>query len=185
MKLSIDTDVLQKYNLSLEQFLVMLLSYFNVDYHQTAEDLAKTGILNKHLFQKDSLIYSDNTRNLITQILTESSPKLQISPIKDFDALALKLRDLYPKGLKDGTTYTWQGTPEEIAQKLRVLVVEHNFIYTEAEALKAANEYVTSFGEDKTHMKLLKYFLLRTQNNEICSDFMTLIENSRDENNNR
>lgn len=95
--------------------------------------------------------------------------------------------NIYPSGNKSGTSYLWGGTLEEIAQKLMVLVTVHSFIYTEDEAIKATKEYVGSFEGDRSHMKLLKYFLLRTRKTEqeIDSDFMTIIEKNRDENNNR
>lgn len=120
-------------------------------------------------------------------MITEADERLNKSPIKDFYVLARKLMNIYPSGNKSGTSYLWGGTLEEIAQKLMVLVTVHSFIYTEDEAIKATKEYVGSFEGDRSHMKLLKYFLLRTRKTEqeIDSDFMTIIEKNRDENNNR
>ena len=89
----------------------------------------------------------------------------------------------YPNGIKPGTTYYWRGTKEEIAQKLRILVVKYNFQFTEEEAIAATEEYVNSF-KDYKHMKLLKYFLLKTLVSdgriEIDSPFMSIIENNRE-----
>lgn len=67
-----------------------------------------------------------------------------------------------------------------IAHKLRTLVVEYNFSFTEQEALRATEEYVKSFSDDKSHMQLLKYFILKTsKDNDMESMFMTIIENNR------
>lgn len=182
MNLSIDTDVLRKYNLSLERFLIMLLAYFHVDYTHQTNELIKNEILYKDLFSDGNLCCSGNTRKLIACILIESSPLLAEAPVKEFETLALQLMLLYPTGNKPDTTYPWCGSLQEIAQKLRVLVVEHHFLFTEAEARQATRQYVESFHGDFTYMKLLKYFLLRTKGKgEISSDFMTIIENNRDE----
>ena len=140
------------------------------------------------------IILSGNSRELVTRLLTEADERLKKSPVKDFYVLARKLMNIYPSGNKSGTSYPWGGTLEEIAQKLMVLVTIHGFTYTEDEAIKATKEYVDSFEGDRSHMKLLKYFLLRTRRTEqeIDSDFMTIIENNRwdkmpieDENSNR
>lgn len=170
MRITIDTNVLHKYNMGWVQFLERLKGFLGVSLET---------------YRNDALVLSDQSKELVARILTESNPSLKKSPIKDFEGLASKLQDIYPKGNKEGTTYPWRGTVEEIAQKLRVLVAEHDFIYTEEEAINATKQYVDSFKDDRTHMKLLKYFLLRTKDGEISSDFMTIIENNRNENNNR
>ena len=102
----------------------------------------------------------------------------------DFSKLADSLRECYPKGNKPRTTYSWQGSTEEIAQKLRILVVKYDFQFTEAEAISAVKEYVASFKNYK-YMQLLKYFILKTTDDGqghkmIDSLFMTIIENNRE-----
>lgn len=181
MRITIDTDILKKSHLSLGEFLVLLLGYYNQNFDVNIASLIDKGIANLSYDHLDDVILSDNAKNLVARILTESSEKLKQSPIKDFDALAEKLMAIYPEGNKEGTTYPWRGTKEEIAQKLRVLVVKYDFIFTEQEAINATKAYVYSFQEsrDYKHMKLLKYFLLRTKDNEITSDFMSIIENGK------
>lgn len=185
MKISIDTDVLARHKLTLEEFLVLLFPYFGYAYKENAGKLEEASLVSVNKYNPAYLVISNEMKDIIAEILTESDPKLSESPVRDFEALARKLMKIYPEGNKEGTTYSWQGTSEETAQKLRVLVVRHDFIYTEEEAINATKQYVNSFKDDRTHMKLLKYFLLRTKDREISSDFMTIIENNRDENNNR
>lgn len=184
MKITIDTEVLERNNISLGHFFILLMGYYGIIPFEAYGQLLAAGLISENLFNRSAVVLSDNTKDLVIRILTESSPKLNESPVKDFEGLARKLMDIYPKGNKKGTTYPWRGTVEEIAQKLRVLVTEHDFIYTEEEAIKATKQYVGSFKGDRTHMKLLKYFLLRTKDGEISSDFMTIIENNRNENDN-
>lgn len=187
MKITIDTDILKKYNITFGEYLVLLLGYYDFNFDDFMGRLVDKHLADISYDVMDDIILSDNTKNLVSRILVESSEKLRQSPVKDFDALAEKLMSIYPEGNKGGTTYPWRGTKEEIAQKLRVLVVKYDFIYTEQEAINATKAYVYSFQDkgDYTHMKLLKYFLLRTKNGEITSNFMSIIENNKDENNNR
>lgn len=181
MRITIDTDILKENHLSLGEFLVLLLGYYKHNFDENVASLIDKDIANLSYDHLDDVVLSDNAKNLVARILTESSEKLRQSPVKDFDALAEKLMSVYPEGNKEGTTYPWRGTKEEIAQKLRVLVVKHDFIFTEREAIDATKSYVRTFQEakDYRHMKLLKYFLLRTKDNEITSDFMSIIENSK------
>lgn len=179
MRYSVDTHVLSKYNLSIENFLTMLFPYFEISYSKAMADTIAKELADKNLYEEQELVLSNNSKNLVAKVLIESSEKLDQSLIKDFEALANILMDLFPKGNKPGTTYPWRGTKEEVAQKLRTLVVKHNFYFTEKEAVDATMEYIHNFTEDTSHMKLLKYFILKTKDKEISSDFMTIIENNR------
>lgn len=186
MKLSIDTKVLSKYNLTLGEFLTLMFPYLQINPALPYWNLIAKKLADEDLTGKNSLVLSDNTKDLISRVLVESDSKLSQSPIKDYELLAQKLMEIYPLGCKEGTSYKWRGTTAEIAQKLRILVALHNFTFTEEEALEATKQYVSQFPENKKHMKLLKYFILKvTPTKDIHSDFMTLIENNRDETNSR
>ena len=186
MKLSVNTNVLKKYNLSLGHFLVLLTSYYGIDCNKIQEELMEMGIAEKNLFNEFPPIISDNTKNLIAKILVESDDKLQSCPIKDFEALAETLQQFFPEGKKPGKTYSWRGTVEEIAQKLRTLVVRYDFSFTLSEAMEAVDEYVSSFTHPYTYMHTLRNFLLYTKKEngkyEMESQFMSIIENNRENN---
>lgn len=179
MNISIDTKVLQEKHLTMGEFLVMLMGFYNIKYKDCFDKLISKHIISRNLFDKDSMVLSDNTRNLVTNILTMSDKRVVSSGI-NFNTLAERLQNLYPKGCKSGTTYPWRGDTEEIAQKLRTLMVVHNFSFTEEEAIRATEEYIESYGESNDKMQLLKYFILKTKRDgEIDSMFMTIIENNR------
>ena len=181
MRITIDTDILSRNNISLGEFLVLLLGYNNCNFDERFGSLVDKKLADIDKYTMGSIVLSGNSKDLIARLLTEADERLKKSPIKDFYRLAAVLRNLYPDGNKAGTTYPWRGTVEEIAQKLMVLVTMHGFIYTEDEAIRATKEYVSDFKSDRAHMKLLKYFILRTNKDkhEIESDFMTIIENNR------
>lgn len=182
MKFTINTEVLSKYNLTIGEFLLMLLGYHEINYDSVYKRLADSHLIEPNLFNKTSVVLSNNSKDLVARILTESDDKIFKSSI-DFDNLAKKLQEIYPDGIKAGKTYSWRGKTEEIAQKLRVLVSRFNFEFTEEEAIAATKEYVQSFKPPYTVMHTLRNFLLYTTvvdgQYEIESQFMTIIENRR------
>lgn len=178
MRITIDTEILNKEHLTLADFLVLLIGFYDLNYKDSLDRLIRDGTIDLNLRKDGSFILSNNTKNLILRVLTESNDKVKNIDI-DFEDLAKKLQAIYPKGNKPGTTYDWRDTTETIAQKLRVLVVKYDFIFTEEEALRATKDYVSSF-DDLQHMHLLRNFILRTNKDKtIDSMFMTLIENNR------
>lgn len=185
MKLTINTDVLKKYNLSIGEYLLLLVGYYDVNYEQTFNKLVEKGLIEANLFKQMSAVLSNNTKDLVASIITESDDRVVKSGI-DFIKLAAKLQELYPEGNKPGKSYSWQGTIREIAMKLRTLVVNYDFTFTEEEAIKAVKGYVESF-KDYKYMALLRNFILTTSKDsyghrEINSMFMTIIEHNRKEN---
>lgn len=184
MKLSIDTNVLKKYQLSLGEFLVLLMSHYDINYIDSYDLLVNKGLADKNLFKEFCPILSDNIKSLVAKILIESDDKV-INCSIDIDELAIKLQALYPDGVKAGKTYTWRGDTDEIAFKLRTLIAKYDFSFTEEEAINAVKEYVDSFKAPYQYMHTLKNFLLFIKKNQGCyemeSIFMSIIENNREQ----
>lgn len=183
MRITIDTVTLSKHNLNLGEFLVLLLEHYGFNFNECFGSLVDNKLADIDKFTMGNIVLSNNSRNLVTRLLLECDERIKKSPVKNFYVLAAKLRNIYPNGNKAGTTYPWHSTVNDVAQKLMCLVVVHDFIFTEDEAIKATKEYVNSFKGDRSHMKLLNYFILRTkkEQQEIESDFMSIIENDRDD----
>lgn len=179
-KVSINKDVLEKNNLSMDEFLVLLLTYNKANIQEVKESLVQKGLADFSVMDNE-LVISNVTKDLITSV-TIDSDKAVISKDKEFRELAEKLKELFPKGKKAGTTYMWRDSTAVIARKLKTLVVKYDYEFTEEQALKATKAYVESFNGDYTYMQLLKYFILKTlPDGEIKSDFMSYIENEGQE----
>lgn len=178
MNITIDDKVLKKYNLTLEEFLVLYLCSKEVNIEGTIQDLIDSGIVDKDLYNKISAVVSNNTKELIAAIIIDSD-KAVINKDEEFESLAAKMREIYPKGIKPGTTYTWRDSIPIIARKLKTLVSKFNVSFTEEEALTATQKYVDSFNGDTKFMQLLKYFILKTDKNtgDVRSDFLAIIQN--------
>lgn len=181
MRLAIDEKILAKNNLTLNEYLLLLFNAKGGDVHECVASLTAKGWAGADLFDDTKVVLSDNTKEKIFNVLIDSD-KLVENKQGDFEAVADKLREIFPKGNKAGTNYNWRGSTAEIARKLKNLVVKYGCRFTEEEAVEATKAYVASFNGDYKYMKLLKYFLLKTPRNnngdvEIESDFMTYLEN--------
>lgn len=179
-KVSINKDVLEKNNLSMDEFLVLLLTYNKANIQEVKQSLVEKGLADFSVFD-DELVISSTTKDLITSISIDSDVKV-LSKDKEFKELADKLKELFPKGKKAGTTYMWRDSTAVIARKLKTLVVKYDYQFTEEQAIKATKAYVESFNGDYTYMQLLKYFIFKSlPDGEIKSDFMSYIENEGQE----
>ena len=182
MKLTIDQTILDKNNLTIEEFLVLFLSAREVDIGVISQSLVAKGLADKDLFSSGKLVISDKVKDLLSTISIESDKNV-IDKDSEFTELATELREIYPAGRKDGTTYMWRGTTAEVAKKLKTLVVKYGYTINREDVLKATKEYVNSFNGNYRYMQLLKYFILKSVkdadgNVDIKSELMSLIENS-------
>lgn len=182
MKLTIDQTVLDKNGLTLEEFLVLYLGAKDVDIESVSQSLIAKGLADKDLFSNGKIVVSDKIKDLISTISIDSDKNV-IDKDSEFTELATELREIYPAGRKDGTTYMWRGTTAEVAKKLKTLVVKYGYTINREDVLKATKEYVNSFNGNYRYMQLLKYFILKSVrdadgNVDIKSELMSLIENS-------
>ena len=134
------------------------------------------------MFSSRKIVVSDKIKDLISTISIDSDKNV-IDKDSEYMELAVKLRELYPAGRKEGTTYMWRGTTAEVAKKLKTLVVKYGYTLNKEEVIKATKEYISSFNGNYRYMQLLKYFILKSAkdadgNTEIKSELMSLIENS-------
>ena len=172
MNITINTKILQKHHLSLGEFLLMLLSYFDINLEDCQNSIIKKTLAQPNVIKRIGIVLSNNDKDLVAQILLESNEKVINSGI-------------YPESNKPGTTHKWRGTTDMVAQKLRTLVAVHDFHFTPEEAIQATKNYISSFEPPYQDMLLLRSFLLTTRKSsiddisEIDSLFMTYIENNR------
>lgn len=181
MKLSIDKEILEANNLTLEEFLVLCLGINNTDIRKTVNSLINKGFADKDLFTDNKIYISTKIKNLLASMVINSDKNV-INKDEVFTDLAIKLRNIYPAGRKPGTTYLWRGTTMEIAKKLKTLVVKYGYTLNENEVIEATKEYINSFNGDYRYMQLLKYFILKSVkdadgNTDIKSELMSIIEN--------
>lgn len=143
------------------------------------------GIVDKDLHNPFSAVVSDNTKDIVASIIIDSDSKV-INKDEEFNALADKMRDLYPEGKKPGSTYYWRDSVPVISRKLKTLVAKFGVQLTEEKVLSATRRYIESFNGNYTYMQLLKYFILKTDKvtGDIRSELLSYMENEGQEDNN-
>lgn len=135
MKLTIDQTILDKNGLTLEEFLVLYLGAKDVDIKSVSQSLIAKGLANKDLFFNGRIVVSDKVKDLISTISIDSDKNV-IDKDSEFTELATELREIYPAGRKDGTTYMWRGTTAEVAKKLKTLVVKYGFTINKEDVIR-------------------------------------------------
>lgn len=183
MNISINEEVLSKWDLNIKEFLFLLFNVKDGDIQECISSLISKGWVDKNLYDSTKVVISNNRKEDIATILVDSE---KTETKFEFEELANKLREIFPKGKKPGTTYMWRDTTAVIAKKLKILVTKYNCNFTEEQAVKATQAYVNSFGGNYKYMQLLKYFILKTPTNasgdvELRSDFMSYIDNEGQE----
>ena len=182
MNISVSEEVLKKYGLSLNEFLLLYLCSRETDINNVANSLVEKRLADKSLKEEFVVVVSDNIKELIATILVDSA-KVVLNKNSDFMELADKMREIFPAGRKPDTTSYWRDSTQLITRKLSTLVTKFDISFTEEEALTATRRYVESFNGDYRFMQLLKYFILKTDKNtgEIKSEFMSLLQNPEEQ----
>lgn len=179
MNISINEKILNKYNITLEEFLVLILCSKESNIEALINSLVFKGLVDRDLTNNISAVVSDNTKELIASIIVDSD-KTVINKDEEFNDLAEKMRNLFPEGRKAGSTYYWRDSVPVIARKLKTLVAKFGVQLTEDAVLDATQRYINSFNGNYTYMQLLKYFILKTDKTtgEIRSELMSYLENA-------
>ena len=185
MDFHINKEILAKSGISVDMAFYLASIYFDKPYTYDTFDLAsKQGLITyNHLDRYNLPIQPKLTREgveLVESIFLNSEFKGDKGIDTDrYDELADKLRELYPKGRKEGTSYLWRDSHAKIANKLRTLVKKYNFKFTDEQAINATKRYIESFNGNYSYMQLLKYFILKKDKDtgEENSQLMSYIEN--------
>jgi hypothetical protein len=178
MKIIIDEEVLKKYNLSTEEFMVLYLNYKNFDIEELNCSLINKNIAFKDITDTKKLVLSTNSKDLLSKIITNSNPKIKESSDR-YKKLAEDLMAIFPEGKKAGTTYYWRGSITVISERLKKLVAQKNVEFTDEQAINAARRYVQSFNGNYKYMSILMYFIYKNKNSEkeFDSQLLSYIEN--------
>lgn len=167
--------------LSIKESLVLLHIIYGSDIGNTLQSLYDKGLITSTDYAH-GINFTEKGNQVVTAITKETVEAKDSRFVK----LAEKMKELYPAGRKEGTSYMWRGNTNEIVKKLKTLKDKYSFEFTDEQALTATKEYVESFNGDYRFMQLLKYFILKAVrdgdgNVEIKSELMTRIENAGQE----
>lgn len=162
MTIHLSKEGCQKNNISIAEALLMLAVNNNADLDIAHNELIKKGYMTadrNDLFQQTGWRLTKKGIEVIDSVIIDSDEK--VSPETRLTALAQALKDIYPKGKKDGTNYYWADGVAIIIRRLKLFFKKYGDIYTDKQIIQATEKYVKGFNGNYRYMRLLKYFILK------------------------
>ena len=163
---------LDEAGVTVNQFMLLTLIESNLIpkcVERKFDDLLK---LQENLFIKileDKIVLRNKGQLLIKH---KNSPIV----LEEIVSLAKELREIFPPGLKNGTSYRWRGTVIDVTTKLKKFLSNHPQ-YSKKEIIEATKHYVESFKYgDMQYMQLLIYFIEKNSVSKLLEELEALRE---------
>lgn len=171
MKIIIDTEVLQKKKVGLDEFLYLFSLYKGTPItSKTFEKIKERKFLNfREAYNKDKAfdnnVFINETGKFYYELLISNMNIPEETSEDRFVKLAEKLREIFPAGKKPGYAYTWRDSVSCITDRLKKFFVKYDpdYQYTDEQIIAATKKYVDSFNGNYKYMQLLKYFIWKNK----------------------
>lgn len=178
MKLIIDSDACLNNGTCIGEVLLLYEYALKISPESMKQSLIDKGYITSAGNLFDRYTATDKAVKLLDNVLADSS----VDDNTKITELATKLKELYPKGKKEGTNQFWADGVSIIVKRLKIFYKKYGF-YDNDVIIKATENYIKSFNGDYRFMKTLKYFLWSEKVNkagevEPTSDLLTYIENA-------
>lgn len=183
MKMTVSSDGCMQNNISIGEAILLLLYYTKTDIDKNRTLLINKGFITE---SRDISMHpsgwrvTNNGLGILDSVLLDSSEYK-----RDEQALlnlAGKLKEIFPKGKKDGTSNYWSEGKALIVKRLKAFFKKYGEEYTDDQILTAAKKYVEGFNGSYQFMRTLKYFIYKdvVVNGEInySSELLNYIENA-------
>lgn len=209
MTIRLNKESAAKHGITLDEALYMIIVHNKINLELAKESLIQKGLLTAdrdEAFQQIGWrLTNKGTEVLDSTIIDSDEPK---NSGDDFLLeIATELKEIFPKGKKEGTNYYWAEGTALIVRRLKLFLKKYEeYIRNEFKEefsklnkeefneflgnkiLHAASKYVDSFNGSYRYMKLLKYFILKEKIGaagevEGESELMNYIENYGQEEN--
>lgn len=189
MTVCLSKEGCQKNNVSIGEALLLLSIHNNADLDVAQKELIRKGYITadrNDLFQQVGWRLTNKGTEVIDSVIVDSDKKSK--PDEKLIQLATRLKEVFPKGKKDGTNYYWADGVTLIVRRLKLFFRKYGDTYTDEQIVKAAEKYVQGFNGNYTYMRLLKYFIFKEKVGaagevEGDSELISYIENAGQEEN--
>lgn len=187
MKITIDTEEVKIRGIPLSLFLHVLALYLETEV--TDSTAKEANHLGYNIKSPQGYSISREGTRLVDSILIGSKSKISAKPDAYYEDIAKEVRKVFPTGLKAGTTKAWRDSTALIADRLRTLEQVAGYTLPKEDVVRAAIDYVESFGGDYEFMQTLPYFIYKDTVSpggygEWKSQLLSTIENIQDNENN-
>lgn len=166
----ITEPLLDKYNLTLEELIVLMMYDLKIT-DEVVSTLTEKGYMCNG-------IVTEKANTALADFLNETKPV--VSSDARIDSLTERLMAIFPQGKKEGTPYYWKCNKREVKEKLKKFFVYFGNKYTDEQILTAARAYVNSFNGDYRYMRLLKYFIWKSDVKRNSDDDSVTVEKVSD-----
>lgn len=148
-------------NVSLEEALFLLVIYKRVNIKVVEDLLLNKGFIDYNREPHNSNVWriSGKGKDLMESVIMDSDK--QQEPQDRLILLATKLKEIFPKGKKEGTNYYWTEGVALIVRRLKMFFKKYGNSYTDEQIIQATKKYIESFNGDYQYMRLLKYFIFK------------------------
>lgn len=189
MTVCLSKEGCQRNNVSIGEALLLLSIHNNADLDVAQKELIRKGYITadrNDLFQQVGWRLTNKGTEVIDSVIVDSDKKSK--PDERLTQLATRLKEVFPKGKKDGTNYYWADGVALIVRRLKLFFRKYGDTYTDEQIVKAAEKYVQGFNGNYTYMRLLKYFIFKEKVGaagevEGDSELISYIENAGQEEN--
>ena len=177
MNISLNEDVIIKHGFTLSELLICLAIKFN----RQRDIIAQINDL-----QTKNKVYESQAHHhylrpqaerTIDEILNVSNDAPEIT---ELDELVNKLQELFPKERKLDShgqpRYSYRGNKRDVTERLQKFFKVYGK-YSFDDVYECTKRYVERFKYDKTNMRLLPYFIMKTVDGELVSDLATELDN--------
>lgn len=189
MTICLSKEGCQNNNISIGEALLLLSIHNNADLDLAQKELIKKGYITadrNDLFQQIGWRLTNKGSEVIEAVIVDSDKKSK--PDDRLTQLAARLKEIFPKGKKDGTNYYWADGVALIVRRLKLFFKKYGNTYTDEQIIQATSKYVEGFNGNYTYMRLLKYFIFKEKVGaagevEGDSELISYIENAGQEEN--
>lgn len=187
MTICLNKQIIDQYNMTIDEVLLMIVLENNVNLDEAQKVLISKGYITvnrNELFLPIGWRLTNVGKDMLNGIIVDSDKHQE--PQDRLTELATKLKTIFPKGKKDGTNYYWSDGVPLIIRRLKLFFKKYGNDFTNEQIIQATEKYVEGFNGSYQYMRLLKYFIFKEKvgaNGEIegDSELISYIENADDE----
>ena len=177
----------QQNGITIDEALLMLVIHNKANLEGAERALIQKGLITaerNNLFQQVGWRLTNKGTEVLDSVIIDSDKEQE--PQDRLIQLATKLKEIFPKGKKDGTNYYWADGVALIVRRLKLFFKKYGNKFTDEQIIQAAEKYVQGFNGNYQYMRLLKYFIFKEKvgaNGEVegDSELISYIENAGQE----
>ena len=177
----------QQNGITIDEALLMLAIHNKADLERAEKALVQKGLITAErndLFQQIGWRLTNKGTEVLDSVIMDSDKEQE--PQDRLIQLATRLKEIFPKGKKDGTNYYWAEGVALIVRRLKLFFKKYGNEFTDEQIVQAAEKYVQGFNGNYQYMRLLKYFIFKEKvgaNGEVegDSELISYIENAGQE----